>query len=314
MKVEFLRDKQSEEIGVLIQGFSLRYVTDLSDFATTTAHYGLTSPQTAEHLCRLLRKWQACRPSAVRKDLLPLLTHLAADFTTIATVDLRTIGHASSNVRAAITRIWLTLISQICNNRQMAEVAASKAMLILTNGLLGPALDSNARAVLRLPRIRSSDDYFTLLLAISEDITAFEKVNYPILLQDLVPKEWHPIAVGRAYDMAIGPRERKAENTPNLPRQQDVEKTPSFSFSEAFRILQLNGPARVTSTRGTMYTVEAWTMRDGNPAIRAQPGSGYVYVHSDCWGKDITCRGTRAGGIYNGKNNIYTWLKNHKNI
>ena len=51
MKVEFLRDKQSEEIGVLIQGFSLRYVTDLSDFATTTAHYGLTSPQTAEHLC-----------------------------------------------------------------------------------------------------------------------------------------------------------------------------------------------------------------------------------------------------------------------
>lgn len=314
MKVEFLRNKRREEIRTLIQGFSLRYVPDLGDFATTTAHYGLISRQTAEHLCRLLRKWQACRPSAVRKDLLSLLTHLAADFTTIATVDIRTIRHASSNVRTAIDRIWLVLISQICNNRQMTEVAASKAMLILTNGRLGPALDSNARAVLRLPRIRSSDDYLTLLLAISEDIAAFEKVNYPILLEDLVPEEWYSVAVGRAYDMAIGPRERKAKNIPNLPRQQDVEKTPSFSFSEAFLILQLNGPARVISTRGTTYTIEAWIMSDGNPAIRARPGSGYIYVHSDCWGKDITCRGTRAGGIYNGKNNIYAWLKNQKNI
>jgi len=138
MKVEFLRDKQSEEVGALIQGFSLRYVTDLGDFATTTAHYGLISPQTAEHLCRLLRKWQACRPSAVRKDLLSFLAHLAADFTTIVTVDIRIIRHASSNARIAIARIWLALISQICNNRQMAEVAASKAMLILTNGRLGP--------------------------------------------------------------------------------------------------------------------------------------------------------------------------------
>lgn len=313
MKVEFLQNKQTGEVRDLIQGFSLRYVTDLSDFAKTIARYGPDSRQTAKHLCRLLRKWQACRPSAVRKDLLPLLTHLAADFATIATVDLRTIRHASSDVRAAITRIWSALISQICN-RQMAEVAASKAMLILTNGRLGPALDSNARKVLRLPRIRSSDDYLTLLLAISEDIAAFEKVNYPTLLEDLVPKEWHPIAVGRAYDMAIGPRERKAENIPNLPRQQDVGETLPISFHEAFQILQLKGPAQVISSRDTVYTVEAWTMRDGKPAIRARPRRGYIYVHFDCWGKDITCQGTRAGGIYNGKNNIYTWLKNHKSI
>ena len=86
----------------------------------------------------------------------------------------------------------------------------------------------------------------------------------------------------------------------------------SISFDKAFQILKANGPARITSSRGTRYTVEAWTMRDGNPAIRAHPGSGYIYVHSDCWGKDITCQGTRAGGIYNGTDNIYTGVKNQK--
>jgi len=107
---------------------------------------------------------------------------------------------------------------------------------------------------------------------------------------------------------------REIKDFPKCLRQQDVEKMPPFSFGEAFRILQLNGPARVISSRDTVYTVEAWTMRDGKSAIRARPGSGYIYIHSNCWGKDITCQGTRAGGIYNGKNNIYIWLKNHKNM
>ena len=125
-------------------------------------------------------------------------------------------------------------------------------------------------------------------------------------------KEWHPVAVGRAYDMLIGPREQITENTPNPPRQQVVETFTPFSFAEAFQLLQLKGPTQVISSRETEYTVEAWTMRNGNPAIRARPGSGYIYIHSDCWGKDITCQGTRAGGIYNGKNNIYNWLKKQK--
>ena len=311
MKVEFLRNKKIQEVKALILGFSPHYATDVRNFAATTTRYGITSPQAEKHLCRLLRKWKACRPSTVRKDLLPILTHLYPDFMTITTVNLRTIRD-DLNVRAAITRIWSTLTSQICNNRQISEVATSKAILILTNGRLGPALDSNARGALNLPRIRSSDDYFALLLAISEDIVAFEKVNYPILLEDLIPKEWQPVAVGRAYGMAIGPRGRKTEDIQNLPQQRDVRETPPFTFSEAFRILQLNGPARVISSSNTEYTVEAWTMRDGNPAIRARPRSGYIYIHPDCWTKNITCQGTRAGGIYNGENNIYTWLKNHK--
>jgi hypothetical protein len=46
----------------------------------------------------------------------------------------------------------------------------------------------------------------TSLLAISEDIAAFEEVNSPILLEELVPEEWQLVFVGRAYDMTVGPR------------------------------------------------------------------------------------------------------------
>ena len=192
MKIEFLRNKQREEVAGLIQGFSLRYVKDLNDFAMVTKQYGLISSQAAKKLRRLIGKWAACRPDKVNTDFLPLLTELDADLTTIATIDLRSVRHASSNERDAIGRIWSVLINQTCN-KQLAEIAASKAILILTNGRLGPGLDSNARTMLKLQRIYRSDDYLTLLFVISEDIAAFEKVNSPILLEDLVPKKWHPV-------------------------------------------------------------------------------------------------------------------------
>ncbi len=115
--------------------------------------------------------------------------------------------------------------------------------------------------------------------------------------------------------MAIGPRENSEEHptedslSPRYP--EDMKEVSSFSFEEAFQILQLNGPAKIISSRGTIYGVEAWRMRDGKHAIRAKlspPSKGYIYIHADCWGKDITCNSTRAGGIYNGRDNIYDWL------
>jgi|GEM_PF-1347066 len=96
---------------------------------------------------------------------------------------------------------------------------------------------------------------------------------------------------------------------------EETEKQ-SISFDNAFHILQLKGPARIISSRGTKYDVEAWIMRDGKPSIRtklAPPKMGYIYIHSDCWGNDLTCNGVRAGGIYHGEENIYSWLKNYPN-
>ena len=76
------------------------------------------------------------------------------------------------------------------------------------------------------------------------------------------------------------------------------------SFSEVYELLIRKGPGRADSSRGIIYRIEA---RNGN--IIAFPRSGRVTIHADCWGDNITCQRTRAGGIYNGPYTIYDWYR-----
>lgn len=79
------------------------------------------------------------------------------------------------------------------------------------------------------------------------------------------------------------------------------------TFGEVFARLQAAGSATVVSSRGTTYTVTA-RVTDGRQVIIAKPASSQVSIHEDCWGDDITCQRTRAGGIYNGSPSIYDWF------
>jgi hypothetical protein len=83
---------------------------------------------------------------------------------------------------------------------------------------------------------------------------------------------------------------------------------PRPSFSQVFRRLQETGPARIVSSRGTEYQVTA-EVRGGRETIIARPRSGQVRIHADCWGDDLTCQHTRAGGIFNGDPSIYDWYR-----
>ena len=83
---------------------------------------------------------------------------------------------------------------------------------------------------------------------------------------------------------------------------------PRPSFSQVFRRLSANGPAVVVSSRGTEYHVTA-EVRRGVETIIARPRSGQVRVHADCWGDDLTCQRSRAGGIFNGDPSIYDWYR-----
>ena len=89
----------------------------------------------------------------------------------------------------------------------------------------------------------------------------------------------------------------------------------NIPFNKVYDCLAQFGPAEIISSRGTKYKVEAGIIkkgeRKGEQVIKAYPRKGCVYIHADCWGDDITCQNTRAGGIYNGKYTIYNWyLKN----
>lgn len=79
------------------------------------------------------------------------------------------------------------------------------------------------------------------------------------------------------------------------------------SFSEVYELLTRKGPGKSVSSRGTNYRIEA---KNGN--IVAYPSSGSVIIHPDCWGDDITCKGTRAGGVYNGPHSIYDWFEDNR--
>lgn len=78
------------------------------------------------------------------------------------------------------------------------------------------------------------------------------------------------------------------------------------SFAEVYELLLRKGPGRAVSSRQTQYRIEAIS---GN--IVAFPKSGRVTIHQDCWGQNITCHRTRAGGIYNGTYTIYDWYREH---
>lgn len=81
------------------------------------------------------------------------------------------------------------------------------------------------------------------------------------------------------------------------------------TFNQAVACLRGTGPAVVVSSRGTSYTVTAEQERTGRRVIIARPGGGQVRIHEDCWGEDITCQRTRAGGVYNGSPSIRDWLE-----
>src|SRR6266852_193491 len=75
------------------------------------------------------------------------------------------------------------------------------------------------------------------------------------------------------------------------------------TFAAVYELLISKGPGHVRSTRGAVYRIEA---RSGR--IIAFPKSGRINVHEDCWDKETTCQGTRAGGIYNGPYSIFHWF------
>jgi hypothetical protein len=77
-------------------------------------------------------------------------------------------------------------------------------------------------------------------------------------------------------------------------------------FDDVYALLLRKGPGRAVSSRETKYRIEAI-----NGRIVAFPKSGRVYIHPDCWGENITCKGSRAGGIYNGPYSIYDWYRDN---
>lgn len=161
----------------------------------------------------MLRRWNATRPFPMRRPKAeaqhgaPFLDDLMEmawpQVQAIGMATIREFDTLQPSQISALASLW-DIFTRLPWHGQASVMGISKAVLLLTEGRIGPSLDSSARFNIGLGRIDTCAEWIACLTAISEDIHAFE-TTHNLRLEDLVPAELGPISVGRVYDMIVGP-------------------------------------------------------------------------------------------------------------
>ncbi|MCX6226123.1 MAG: hypothetical protein NTV01_15455 [Bacteroidia bacterium] len=174
--------------------------------------------QQAAQFGLVLRKWQACRPNRMRRTRIeqihepPYLEDLLAEANPYLRIlddfDIRLRESFSREKADALSELWRIFQHLPYQGRALNGLASvtgiSKAVLLLTRGRVGPALDSTVRANLNVRKILSADQWIDLLKIVNEDVQLFEAKN-GTTLNMAAPKWAQHLNSGRIYDMALGP-------------------------------------------------------------------------------------------------------------
>jgi hypothetical protein len=169
-------------------------------------------------LGRTLRKWQACRPNRMRRTASeathdpPFLEDLIAEahpfVLVLQSFDLRHHSSFTPSTKDALAQLWHTFEKLShqgrANNARTGIVGISKAVMLLTEGRVGPAFDSTVRAKLGMRAPEDPGQWIQALQAATTDICAFETAN-TCTLQAASPSRFVKFHSGRIYDMALGP-------------------------------------------------------------------------------------------------------------
>lgn len=202
-----------------IAGFRSKYSDDWSEWMTTPAG------DRARELKRILGKWQACRSNALRSTkagtnplhsppyLVGLLSRANPHVATLRSFDLRSKKSYMKRTCAALEALWDILEdlsyarpnpkrkAPFPRNGKAGVVGISKATLLLTEGRVGPAFDSQVRKKMGIPRISNAKEWIAALRCATVDIEEFERRNRTTL-QAATKSD---LPAGRLYDMALGP-------------------------------------------------------------------------------------------------------------
>ena len=119
----------------------------------------------------------------------------------------------SREVNQALEQLWEIFKhlsykgkSHSTRNGLAGIVGISKAVLLLTEGRIGPAFDSSVRNNIGIGDIKNSFSWIEELEWVADDINKFQKRN-GCLLKDVVPPEYSDHHNGRLYDMAFWSRD-----------------------------------------------------------------------------------------------------------
>jgi hypothetical protein len=182
----------------------------------------LGTPSTTRpfHIGRILRKWNACRPNRMRRDaaakmhdapyLDDLLARAAPHIEVLSTFDIceSSALENSTNVNA-LESLWDVFEQLSYEGRARGGVAGAvgiwKAVMLATDGKVGPAFDRNVRKNLQLAEICTAAQWQCALRVVRDDIQTFHDRN-GATLAEAKPRAFQKLENGRIYDMALGPR------------------------------------------------------------------------------------------------------------
>lgn len=200
------------EFQARILRFDQRYVVDWTLWLERQPH------ETAELFGMILRKWQACRPNLMRRTrrenlhtgpyLECLIEEASPYIHALQEFDIRSEATFTLQMHDACTQLWAIFrnLSYAGRSREGLSgiVGISKAVLLLTNGRIGPAFDSQVRLRLGVGNIVDASAWVRALRTVSQDVGVFEMRNQTTL-QDAAPAGYSALRNGRLYDMALGP-------------------------------------------------------------------------------------------------------------
>src|SRR5690554_1398894 len=193
--------------------FAQRYVDDWNAWT-------LTPPaEKPTQLGIILRRWQACRPNRMRRTMAedqhpaPYLENLidqaSQHLATLETFEIMEQSSFSIENIEALGNLWNIFKNLSYEGRARGgitgSVGISKAVLLLTDGAVGPAFDSEVRRHLKIGAIKTSGQWISALKIVSQDIREFER-NNGATIRNVVPDRYAALNIGRIYDMEPGPR------------------------------------------------------------------------------------------------------------
>jgi hypothetical protein len=206
MAIDALRSLTPAELHASISRFNETYVRDWDTWLTVSPE------RRAAVFGAILRRWQATRPFPSRRAradaahsppyLDDLLERADEPLKVVRSLGLSWINSRTSEQSEALTELWV-IFSAVSLNGHASCVGISKAVLLSSNGQIGPALDSQVRARLRIDAPVTAREWLEILDEVGADIRAFERQNG--LIRTIVPSRYSNLADGRLYDMAFGP-------------------------------------------------------------------------------------------------------------
>jgi hypothetical protein len=193
-----IRNKTPAQLRADVDGFAARYVQDWDNWLR------LGSAERPVLFGRILRKWQATRPLPMRRlrkeaqhgapFLDDLLERAAEPLRAVAGCTILTITERTPEQTEAFKTLW-AVFSRLPSSGRASCVGITKAVLLLTEGRIGPALDSRVRGKLGVARPSNCSEWLRILQDIAEDIAAFEHLHGAI--PTVVPIRFAKLAYGR---------------------------------------------------------------------------------------------------------------------